>query len=82
MGFSRSLRDLYEDHLRSDAPRRDLRFKPQLQLSGPMDERIEFERLDMGDQWDDANLLGPMLYLFNGKHLRRGKDWAQETNQP
>lgn len=69
-GFGERLRLAFEEHLVS-ADHRDLRFKPQLSGGSPVEQ---FQKLDMGDVWEDANLLQPLLYAMSSKYLRsRGK---------
>ena len=70
VGFAKGLLKLYESHLTSMPGRRDLRFKPQ--IGWMPNQKDQFEALKMGDTWDDAELLGPLMYLYNSKHLRSG----------
>ena len=61
-GFGQNLREAFERHIGLGETRRDLRFK----LTQPQ----QFERLALGDLWEDANLLEPMVYCLSCKHLR------------
>ena len=70
IGFGRNLRNAWEKHVASSAGRRDLRFKPQQCRSLPLIE--QFQKLPMGDAWEDAHLLGPLRYMFTSKWLRTG----------
>lgn len=49
-------------------PRRDLRFK--VQAHKDMTAVKQFENLEMGDLWEDANLLECLVYAWTSKHLR------------
>lgn len=56
-------------------PRRDLRFKVQVcKGDTPM---AQFQSLEMGDLWEDANLLECLVYAWTSKHLRLGLGWCQ-----
>ena len=59
---------VYEAHVSGTPYRRDLRYKPQ--LPGDLDPVEQFRRIPMGDVWDDAQLVGPLKYLFNSRLLR------------
>lgn len=65
-GFGHCLRQAFETHLAA-AVHRDLRFKVQVNKLDPV---AQFESLPMGDLWEDANLLQPMLYAMSSKHIR------------
>lgn len=56
--------------------RRDLRFKPEIKGKTPIER---FEKMEMGDLWDDANLLPALRYAWNSKHLRSDIDWCDES---
>ena len=61
---------MYEHHVGAVPGRRDLRFKPQIE--GDLDEIRHFAQMPLGDVWEEAELLGPLLYLFYSKRLRLG----------
>ena len=67
VGFARSLLQVYETHTARVPGRRDLRHKPQLKGGSPVEQ---FERMPIGDCWDDANLLEPLQYIYNSNRLR------------
>ena len=75
LGFAKALLSIYESWSATTYGVRDLRFKPQ--LDGDLNPVEQFNRLPMGDTWDDACLLEPLMYLFNSKLLRSGvgKSW-------
>ena len=74
--FGESLLDIYRSHLGSDATRRDLRFKPQIEMVGSFDEVDIFNAIPLKDDvWDDACLLGPLKYLMTSSKLRWENSW-------
>lgn len=70
-GFAQGLLRAYEEHLCNiaDKGRRDLRFK--VQPSPHLTEVEQFKLLDLGDPWDEANLLPVFEYLLSSKKVRR-----------
>ena len=70
VGFAKALLSIFEAWSTTTFGVRDLRYKPQLE--GDLDPVEQFNRLPMGDTWDDAFLLDPLMYLFNSKMLRSG----------
>ena len=68
-GFGKNLLAAYENHIRSTAAsRRDLRFKPQ--FNKELTEVEQFSLLPLGDVWDEAALLEPILYIYDSKKCR------------
>ena len=59
--------EVLELHLGS-APRRDLRFKPQVGVE--LTELEQFCQLPMGDPWEDADMLPVLDYLMRSKNIR------------
>ncbi len=70
IGFGRNLRCAWENHVATSAGRRDLRFNPQPPKSLPLIE--QFEKMPMGDVWEEARLWGPLQYMLTSKRLRTG----------
>ena len=70
VGFAKALLEVYETHNAQNQNLRDLRFK--VQLDGPLNPLDQFDRIPLGDIWDDAQLLipGPLKYLYHSKLLR------------
>eukprot|EP00438_Fugacium_kawagutii_P035911 Skav206068 [mRNA] locus=scaffold288:586129:593113:- [translate_table: standard] len=70
--FAQSLLELYEKHITTVPARRDLRHKPQ--LVGMGSAREQFQHMAMGDVWEDASLLEPLLKMID-------KAWEWAKNQ-
>lgn len=68
-GFGKAVLRAFETHLANSPGRRDLRFKPELDLSSSV---AQFWRLPMNDTWEDADLLGPFTYLMTSSKVRNG----------
>lgn len=66
--FGQHLLDAFKTHVDAGPGRRDLRFKPQLNMGIP--ELIQFQLLPLGDVWEEANLLEPLTYLMESKKCR------------
>ena len=51
--------------------RRDLRYKPQIEMVGTFSDIDIFNAIPMGkDHWDEADLLSPLKYLMSSTKLR------------
>ena len=51
--------------------RRDLRYKPQIEMVGTFSNIDIFNAIPMGkDHWDEADLLSPLKYLMSSTKLR------------
>ena len=57
-----------ESHLGKGGGRRDLRFKPQ--KNQHLTEMEQFEKLELDDPWEDANMLELLDYLMTSKRIR------------
>lgn len=68
--FALHLMECHQQHLAGEG-RRDLRFKPQV-LPQSASELEQFKAIEMGDLWEDGNLLEALDYLMNSKRVRTG----------
>lgn len=53
---------MYETHVACTLNQRDLRYKPQ--LDGDLIPMEQFNSLPMGDVWEDADLVGPLMFAY------------------
>lgn len=69
-GFGHNLRRAWESHVTSMPARRELRFKPQ-PFKG-LTPLQQFEKMEMGDLWEDARLWEPLQYMMTSNRCRKG----------